>query len=191
MAPVIPAGRVAPVSGGSPFGPDVANFAFSPTFFETFPLPPLSYSTIKKIVITIKMKNQTILTPILTAVCALALSASAQDAKTLPPAATKAGVTYDGDVKAFLDKSCVHCHSGEKPKARLKLDTLDNILKGGRNGKVVTVGDSAKSVLVQAAAHTTDDEDEWMPPAKAVDKYPNLTADQIGLLRAWIDQGAK
>jgi len=137
------------------------------------------------------MKNQTKLTIILTAVCALALSAVAQDAKPLPPAATKTGVTYDGDIKAFLDTSCVHCHSGDKPKARLKLDTLDGILKGSRNGKVVTVGDSAKSVLVQAAAHTTDDQDEWMPPAKAASKYPNLTDDQIGLLRAWIDQGAK
>jgi hypothetical protein len=137
------------------------------------------------------MKIQSLLTALLTIASSLALSASAQDAKPLPPAATKAGVTYDGDIKAILDKSCVHCHSGDKPKAKLKLDTLDGILKGSRNGKVVTVGDSANSLLVQAAAHTTDDEDEWMPPAKAVSKYPNLTTDQIGLLRAWIDQGAK
>jgi len=151
----------------------------------------LSYSPINQIVIAENMKNQTKLIAILTAGCALALSASAQNTPTLPPASTKAGVTYDGDIKAFLDKSCVHCHSGEKPKAKLKLDTLDGILKGSRNGKVVTVGDSAKSVLVQAVAHTADDQDIWMPPDKALDKYPNLTADQIGLLRAWIDQGAK
>ncbi len=137
------------------------------------------------------MKTQTPLFAIVSAVFALALSGSAQDAKPMPPASTKAGVTYDGDIKAILDKSCVHCHSGDKPKAKLKLDTLEGILKGSRNGKVVVVGDSAKSEIVQAAAHTSDDQDEWMPPAKATGKYPNLTADQIGLLRAWIDQGAK
>lgn len=137
------------------------------------------------------MKIQTPVTALLSLAFAVALSAAAQDAKSMPPAATKAGVTYDGDIKAILEKSCVHCHSGDKPKAKLKLDTLDGILKGARNGKVVVVGDSAKSELVQAAAHTSDDQDEWMPPAKATGKYPNLTADQIGLLRAWIDQGAK
>ena len=136
------------------------------------------------------MKLQTLLTLAFSTGFALALSASAQDAKTLPPAATKTGVTYAGDVKAILDKSCAKCHSGDKPKAKLKLDTLEGILKGSRNGKVVIAGDSAKSLLVQAAAHTTDDQDQWMPPAKANDRFPNLTADQIGLVRAWIDQGA-
>jgi mono/diheme cytochrome c family protein len=137
------------------------------------------------------MKIQNSLTAVLSAAFALALSASAQDAKPLPPAATKAGVTFDGDIKAIFDKSCVKCHSGDKPKAKLKLDTLDGVLKGSRNGKVVIVGDSAKSLLVQAAAHTADDEDVWMPPAKDASRFPNLTADQIGLVRAWIDQGAK
>ena len=138
------------------------------------------------------MKIQTRLTLVLPAVCALALSAAAQNTpKPLPPAATKTGVTYAGDLKAILDKSCVKCHSGDKPKNKLKLDTLEGILTGGRDGKVVIVGDSAKSVIVQAAAHTTEDSDEWMPPAKDAANYPPLTADQVGLLRAWIDQGAK
>jgi mono/diheme cytochrome c family protein len=138
------------------------------------------------------MKIQTQLTAVLFALFAMALTASAQTtAKPLPPAATKTGVTYVGDLKAILDKSCAKCHSGDKPKAKLHLDTVDGILKGSRNGKVVTVGDSANSLLVQAAAHVADDHDLWMPPAKDAAKYPALTADQISLLRAWIDQGAK
>ena len=139
------------------------------------------------------MTNSFKLTAIaLAATIGLAAATSAADATgQLPPASTKAGVTYAADIKPIFDNSCVRCHSGDKPKAKLKLDTLDGILKGSRNGKVVTVSDSANSLLVQAVAHTADDQDVWMPPAKAVDKYPNLTADQIGLLRAWIDQGAK
>ena len=142
--------------------------------------------------INMTMKILTRLTLVLPAMCALALTASAQNAaKPLPPAAAKTGVTYAGDLKAILDKSCVKCHSGDKPKNKLKLDTLEGILAGGRDGKVVIVGDSAKSVIVQAVAHTTEDSDEWMPPAKDAANYPTLTADQVGLLRTWIDQGAK
>lgn len=112
-------------------------------------------------------------------------------AGTLPPASTKAGVTYAMDIKPLLDKSCVQCHGGAKPKAKLKLDSLEGALKGGKDGKVVIPGDSAKSLLVQAAGHVAKDKDLWMPPKRAEKKAPPLTADQVGLVRAWIDQGAK
>jgi len=122
----------------------------------------------------------------------LAAVASADDATgTLPPASTKQGVTYATDIKAILDNSCVKCHSGDKPKAHLKLDTLENALKGGKDGKVITAGDSAKSMLIQAVAHLSKDSDDWMPPLHNRAKIGPLTPDQIGLIRAWIDQGAK
>ena len=119
------------------------------------------------------------------------LATAANGAGQLPPASTKSGVTYATDIKPILDTSCVKCHSGEKPKAKLMLDSLDDILKGGRDGKVVLAGDSAKSPLVLGPAHATEDQDLWMPPKKFEGKFPPLTPDQIGLLRAWIDQGAK
>ena len=122
----------------------------------------------------------------------LAAVASADDAAgKLPPASTKQGVTYAVDIKPVLDNSCVKCHSGEKPKAHLKLDTLDNALKGAKDGKVITPGDSSRSLLVQAAAHATKDHDQWMPPLNNRANIGPLTPDQIGLIRAWIDQGAK
>ncbi len=116
---------------------------------------------------------------------------SADAAGTLPPASAKPGVTYATDIKPILDVSCAKCHGGDKPKARLKLDTLENALKGGKDGKVIVAGNSAKSMLVLAAAHLTKDPDTWMPPKKFENKFPPLTPDQIGLIRAWIDQGAK
>ena len=122
---------------------------------------------------------------------AFGLAAVADAAGTLPPASTKPGVTYATDIKSILDVSCVKCHSGDKPKAHLKLDTLENALKGGKDGKVVIPGDSAKSPLVLSAAHLAGDKDLWMPPKKFETKFPPLTPDQIGLIRAWIDQGAK
>jgi hypothetical protein len=122
----------------------------------------------------------------------LAAVASADDAAgKLPPASPKQGVTYATDIKPVLDVSCVKCHSGDKPKAHLKLDTLNNALKGGKDGKVIIPGNSAKSPLVLSAAHLTGDKDLWMPPAHNKANIGPLKPDQIGLVRAWIDQGAK
>ena len=122
----------------------------------------------------------------------LAAVATADDADSkLPPASTNQGVTYAADIKPILDTSCAKCHSGDKPKAKLKLDSLENVLKGGKDGKVIIAGDSVKSPLILSAAHLTSDEDLWMPPRKFENKFHPLTPEQIGLVRAWIDQGAK
>jgi mono/diheme cytochrome c family protein len=140
-----------------------------------------------------KMKNSIKLTAIaLAATFGLAAAASAADAAgQIPPASTKQGVTYATDIKSIFDNSCVKCHSGDKPKARLKLDSLENALKGGKDGKVITTGDSAKSFMVKCVAHVTSDHDSWMPPAHNKANIGPLTPEQIGLIRAWIDQGAK
>jgi mono/diheme cytochrome c family protein len=128
----------------------------------------------------------------LTATLGLATAAKAQDAKpTLPPASTKQGVTYASDIKVILDASCAKCHSGNRPKGRLKLDTLADALKGGKDGKILKPGDSADSFVVKAVAHLTADHDSWMPPLNNRAGIKPLTPEQIGLLRAWIDQGAK
>jgi hypothetical protein len=123
----------------------------------------------------------------------LALAASADDAVpgTLPPAATKPGVTYAVDIKPILDNSCAKCHSGDKPRGHLKLDSLAGVFKGGKDGKVIVAGDSAKSMLIQAVAHLSKDDMDWMPPLHNRANIGPLTPEQIGLLRAWIDQGAK
>jgi len=113
------------------------------------------------------------------------------DTAPLPPASTKTGVTYDTDIKPIFDASCVKCHSGDRPKARLRMDSLAGVMKGTKEGKIVTPGDSAKSFIVKAIAHATTDQDSWMPPLKNKAGIKPLTPDEIGLIRAWIDQGAK
>jgi mono/diheme cytochrome c family protein len=130
------------------------------------------------------------LTLALAATFGLAFIAAADTAQ-LPPASTKTGVTYAADIKPVFDQSCVKCHSGDKPKAKLKLDSLENALKGSKDGKVVIPGNSAKSPLIQSAAHVTSDKDAWMPPPHNKANIGPLTPEQIGLIRAWIDQGAK
>ena len=118
------------------------------------------------------------------------LSAGAADKKVdtskLPPAAGKAGVTYAADIKPIFEKSCFKCHGAEKQKGKLRLDSLEAALKGGEDGKILEAGKSADSLVVQAVARL--DDDSAMPPDGKGDP---LTKDQIGLIRAWIDQGAK
>jgi uncharacterized membrane protein len=112
------------------------------------------------------------------------------DPTKLPPASTATGVTYDKDIKPILEKSCTKCHSGEKAKAKLHLDSLEGAIKGGKEGPDIIVGNSGKSPLVYAVAHIGD-EDDFMPPPKNKANIAPLTPEQIGLIRAWIDQGAK
>jgi mono/diheme cytochrome c family protein len=126
----------------------------------------------------------------LAGVFSLALNALAEDPK-LPPPSTRTGVSYESDIKAIFDASCVKCHSGDKPKARLHMDTLAGVLKGSKEGKILTAGDSAGSFMVKAVAHATGDHDAWMPPLNNKAGIKPLTPEQIGLIRAWIDQGAK
>src|SRR6266576_6683339 len=72
----------------------------------------------------------------------------AVDVSKIPPPADKKGVTYASDIKPLFEKSCIKCHGTEKQKGKLRLDTLEAVLKGGQDGKVVEAGASAKSMLV-------------------------------------------
>jgi hypothetical protein len=115
---------------------------------------------------------------------------SSVDVSKLPPAADKKGVTFTQDIKPLFDNSCVGCHGPQKQKGKLRLDSLESALKGGEDGKVVEPGNSAGSVLIHNVAHIGDP-DDYMPPPKNKDGIKALTPAQIGLIRAWIDQGAK
>src|SRR5471030_2311620 len=120
-----------------------------------------------------------------------AAAVSAQDAPPaapkLPPASTKMSVTYATDIKPIFDASCAKCHGANKPGAGIVLTSLDSTLKGGKDGKILTVGDSTKGSLVMAVAHIGDPQ-SFMPKGR---NTKALTAEQVGLIRAWIDQGAK
>ncbi len=119
-------------------------------------------------------------------VAVAAVQAADVDVSKLPPASSKKDVTFAKDIKPIFEKSCFKCHGAEKQKGKLRLDTLAAALKGGEDGPDIVAGNSAKSKLVHSIARLN--EDEAMPPA---DKGKPLTKDEVGLVRAWIDQGAK
>jgi hypothetical protein len=108
------------------------------------------------------------------------------DVSKLPPPSSKKEVTFAKDIKAIFEKSCFKCHGEEKQKAKLRVDSAEAVKKGSENGEVIVVGKSDKSSLVHTVAGLV--EDTMMPPEGKGDP---LTKEQIGLIRAWIDQGAK
>ena len=132
------------------------------------------------------------------------------DPSKLPPASTQEGVSFAKDIKPLMDEHCTHCHGEKEAKHQLRLDSLEGVLKGAKDHKVVEPGDSAKSRLAYAVANI--DGKVYMPPkprpprghpgengatnAPAAGRPPMhmpkpLTTEQVSLLRAWIDQGAK
>lgn len=131
---------------------------------------------------------------LLGAVAGLCATLAAHDAELgdpakLPPAATRKGLTFAADIQPLFEKSCVKCHSGEKPKGKYRMSDLAAVIKGGGETPPIVPGNSAKSPLVHYIADLVVDME--MPPTDKRDKYPALTKEQIGLVRAWIDQGAK
>jgi mono/diheme cytochrome c family protein len=137
------------------------------------------------------MKTKLIATSLVILGLATVAFAAEDAAAKLPPASKQKEVTFDKDIKPIFEKSCTKCHGAERAKAKLRLDSAEAALKGSENGKVIEAGKSDKSSLVLSVAHIGDPE-TFMPPTKGKGKpAAPLTAEQVGLIRAWIDQGAK
>src|SRR5262245_48037293 len=102
---------------------------------------------------------------------------------TAMPASTAAPVDYARDVKPIFEKRCYSCHSGLKQKSDLRLDAGALIHKGGKHGPAVQRGRASASELIQRV--TAQNEDDRMPP-----EGKPLSAEQIELLKMWIDAGA-
>jgi ankyrin repeat protein len=99
-------------------------------------------------------------------------------------------IDFAQQIKPILERSCVACHSGEKPRGGLRVVSRDAIGQGGASGTAAIVpGDSANSPLIAHVSGTLPESE--MPPRPVRDRFPALTTDEVALLRAWVDQGAE
>ena len=101
--------------------------------------------------------------------------------KKLPPPADRE-INFAKDVRPLLEKFCWRCHAEKKQESGLRLDSREALLKGGDLGQVVAAGDSERSKLITLVAGL--DSQTTMPP-----EGDQLKPEQVGVLRAWIDQG--
>jgi mono/diheme cytochrome c family protein len=113
---------------------------------------------------------------------ALASAAVAASNATLPPPAARP-VDFEKEIKPLFEAACIKCHAKGKDKGGFSLETREAFLKGGDTGPGAVIGKSGESNIVELVAGL--DPDSIMPK-----KGTRWTPEQVGLLRAWIDQGA-
>src|SRR5881396_2060568 len=115
--------------------------------------------------------------------CAVALAKiTPEQAKSLPPPASRK-VDFVKGIKPIFEASCIKCHGRGRTKGDLSIESRETLIKGGESGPAIIPGKSEESHLIELVAGL--DPDSVMPQ-----KGKRLTPEQIGLLRAWIDQGA-
>ena len=105
-----------------------------------------------------------------------------ETAEELPPPA-EASVDYLRDIKPIFESRCYSCHGPQQQSSGLRLDLREDALRGGNSGPSIHPGNSAESKLIHLVAGVK--EGEVMPLVGE-----RLTRQEVGILRAWIDNGA-
>lgn len=107
----------------------------------------------------------------------------------LPIAAPAQTVDYTKQIAPLLEQYCVDCHSADDADGEFALDTFAALMKGGEEGAAVLAGKANDSLLVKFLEGRSGrgGKNEFMPPGKR-DK---LKPEEIALIKAWIDAGAK
>lgn len=120
---------------------------------------------------------------VLAGVLLLAAPGAVRADDSLPPP-SKGPVDFTRDIQPILAAHCIACHGPQKQKGGLRLHSAGPALEGGDSGPSFEPGNSEESLLIEKVAGL--DEAGVMPP-----KGDRLTSEEIGKLRAWIDQGAR
>jgi len=112
-------------------------------------------------------------------------AAPAAGAKLDPAIAAKA-VVYQAVIAPIMQAKCVSCHGEEKKKGKLQLHDYAAIMKGGSEGDNTVIPKNSKESLMMVRVLLPEDDDEHMAPSDE----PQLTKEEIALLKWWIDSGA-
>jgi len=89
---------------------------------------------------------------------------------------------FESKIRPILANNCFGCHTNTA-MGGLRLDSGEAILKGGKRGAAVIVGDPEKSTLIQAVKHLGEKSMNMPMGGKLKD-------DEISSLAAWVKAGA-
>ena len=109
----------------------------------------------------------------------------ASSAKARKPTPSAEPLVFADVVAPIVEKYCVECHGTKKSKGKLRLDSIDAMLKGGEEGPALSAGSSETSELVRRVRLPKDDDDRMPPEGK-----PGPTAEELAVIAFWIDRGA-
>ena len=93
---------------------------------------------------------------------------------------------YPVHIAPLLARSCVSCHKPEKHKGGLRMDSFEQLMRGGEDGKVVVPGNPKSSDILRRLRLPPSDDDS-MPS----DGEKPLTTEEIQMVERWIAAGAK
>ncbi|MDB6069317.1 MAG: hypothetical protein JWL81_488 [Verrucomicrobiales bacterium] len=96
------------------------------------------------------------------------------------------GPDFAKEIAPILEASCVKCHTEAKAKGKLRMDTKEMAMKGGKESKLIVPGKPDESSLIKVLL-LDPAADEAMPPEG---KAPRPDAPKIELLKKWITAGA-
>lgn len=94
-------------------------------------------------------------------------------------------VYYRDLIAPILERKCVSCHGAEKQKGKLRLDTHESILRGGKSGAAVVVGSAGDSELWERILLPLEEDDHMPPKEKG-----QLNETEKTLIKLWINTGA-
>lgn len=114
--------------------------------------------------------------------CSLSLSLSVYLSS---PAYSAESDDYLKKIKPLLKTKCLSCHGALKQSSGFRVDTAQFLQKGGESGAGFEPGKAEDSLLMGVL---TGDAGFKMPPE---DSGKPLTADELELIRNWINSGAK
>lgn len=113
-------------------------------------------------------------------------SGSTKGGAAIPPIPNvQEAFVYQNAIQPLFQNRCYSCHGSEKQKGKLRLDQEAYILKGGEDGQTLVKGKADDSELMKRILLPLNDEDHMAPKEK-----PQLTNNEIALLKWWIDNGA-
>lgn len=98
-------------------------------------------------------------------------------------------VDYTKQIVPLWETYCIDCHDDTDADGEFRLDTFANLMKGGKEGAAIIAGKAGESMLVKfLEGHSgRGGKNEFMPPGKR----EKLKAEEIALVKTWIDAGAK
>src|SRR6266568_4954012 len=91
---------------------------------------------------------------------------------------------FNARVAPIFENKCSNCHNAEK-KGKLRLDSYENVMRGGKDGVVIKAGDPKHSELFRRV-NLSPEEKDFMP----TDGKPPLTAAEVKVIELWIASGA-
>ncbi len=98
--------------------------------------------------------------------------------------AKDAAPDYEQAVAPILQKYCAGCHNPDDHEGQFSVESFDALQLGGEHGAAVLAGDPGTSRLIRMVSGAAEPK---MPP----EDKPQLSAEQIAVLKAWVAAGAK